>query len=108
MLQQQLMDIIVGPDLEPYVFMYLDDIVIVTDSIEKHLRILDEVFHGLFSANLKICWKKNKFCYSELKYLVYVSDKNGIHVDMDKVCVMLDLPQPSNIGEVRRLLRMFS
>ena len=55
MLQQQLMDIIVGPDLEPYVFMYLDDIVIVTDSIEKHLRILDEVFPGLFSTNLKIC-----------------------------------------------------
>ena len=35
-------------------------------------------------------------------------DKNGLRVDIDKVPAMLEIPQPSNIGEVRRLLGMFS
>lgn len=35
-------------------------------------------------------------------------DRDGLHVDIDKVRPMLEIPQPSNIAGVRRLLGMFS
>ena len=52
--------------------------------------------------------EKRKFCRSELKYLGPVIDRNGLHVDIDKVRAMLEIPQPPNIAGVRRPLGMFS
>lgn len=49
---QRLMDRVLGADLEPFVFCYLDDIIIVTDSFEKHLEILREVLTRLSNAKL--------------------------------------------------------
>lgn len=51
---QRLMNIVLGNDLEPYVFCYLDDIVIVTQDFEKHLEILAEVLKRLRKANLAV------------------------------------------------------
>ena len=40
----RLMDQVLGHgELEPHIFVYLDDIVIVSESYEEHLRLLDEV-----------------------------------------------------------------
>lgn len=36
---QRFIDGVLGPDLEPYVFVYLDD-VIATSTFEKHLEVL--------------------------------------------------------------------
>lgn len=34
--QQRLMDILFGPEFEPYLFVYIDDIIIVTPTFAKH------------------------------------------------------------------------
>ncbi|KAG5870186.1 hypothetical protein JTB14_032478 [Gonioctena quinquepunctata] len=44
----------------------------------------------------------------EMKYLGYVVDTNGLHVDPDKVKAMLQLPIPGNVKDVRRLIGTFS
>lgn len=45
----------------------------------------------------------------QMKYLGYVVDKNGLHVDADKVRAMLELPSsPINVSEVMRLFETFS
>lgn len=51
---QRLMDKVLGPELEPHVFVYLDDVVVVTQTFEKHLEILKEVLKRLRAANLTI------------------------------------------------------
>ncbi|KAG5864909.1 hypothetical protein JTB14_002878 [Gonioctena quinquepunctata] len=43
-----------------------------------------------------------------MKYLGYVVDRNGLHVDQDKVKAMLELPTPTNVTEVRRVVETFS
>lgn len=105
---QRLIDQVLGSDLEPYVFVYLDDIVIVTPTFEKHLSVLDEVFRRLKEANLTVSWDKCQFCRSELRYLGYVVDVNGLHADPEKVKAMLQLPCPKSVREVRRILGVFS
>jgi len=105
---QRLIDSVLGPDLEPYVYIYLDDIVVITPDFEKHLEILEEVFRRLREANLTVGRAKCQFCKPSLKYLGYVVDRQGLHVDPDKVKAMLDVPVPKSVTEVRRIIGTFS
>lgn len=51
---------------------------------------------------------KCTFCRSELKYLGYVVDESGLHVDPEKVSAILNIRPPKNISEVRRILGITS
>lgn len=105
---QNLVDKLFGPELQPYVLKYLDDIVIVTNDFDTHVRILDEVFSKLKEANLTLNKEKCKFCRSELKFLGYVVNRNGLHVDPEKVSAIVNFPRPKTPKEVRRLIGTIS
>lgn len=49
---QRLLDNVLGPELEPNVFVYLDDIIVINASFEEHLQTLAEVFRRLREARL--------------------------------------------------------
>lgn len=100
---QRLMDTILGPSLEPYVFVYLDDIIIATNSFDQHLEILREVQKRLKNAGLTINLDKCEFCRSSLAFLGFVVDKDGLHTDSKKISSIVDAPIPSNTTEVRRV-----
>lgn len=106
--QCRLMDLVLGVDLQPYVFIYLDDILIATDTFEKHVEILREIARRLKSAKLSINIKKSKFCVSELKYLGYIVSTEGITTDPGKVDCVVNYPAPKTIREVRRFLGLAS
>lgn len=101
---QRLMDLVLGPEVEPYVFVYLDDIIIATSTFEKHLEILAEVYSRLQSANLTINIDKCQFCRESLSFLGFVVDKDGLRTDPAKVKSILEAPVPKNTTEVRRVL----
>lgn len=105
---QRFIDRVLGVDLEPYVFVYLDDIIIVTQDFDQHLRVLKEVFRRLKDSGLTVSRDKCCFCRDELKYLGFVIDRKGLHVDPDKVQAILEIPTPRNVSEVRRILGMAS
>lgn len=105
---QRLIDRILGPELEPYVFVYLDDIIVVTQTFEKHIEMLTEVFKRLKKANLTLSKEKCCFCRPELTYLGYVVDCNGLHVSPEKIQAIIDIPAPSCVSEVRRFIGLAS
>lgn len=65
---QRLIDRVIGVDLEKYVFVYLDDIIICTPSLELHVEMLREVLRRLARAKLTLNREKCNFCKSELRY----------------------------------------
>ncbi|BET00273.1 multicellular organismal development [Nesidiocoris tenuis] len=99
---QRLIDRVLGADLEPYVFVYLDDAVICTPDFDTHLNILEKVFQRLLAAGLVINREKCSFCRPELKYLGYIVDEYGLRVDPDKVTAILNIPRPRTPKEVRQ------
>ena len=105
---QRLIDKVLGPDLEPYVLVYLDDIIIISPDFETHLDILAKVFDRLFAAGLTVSEDKCKFCRPSLKYLGYVVDSQGLRVDPEKVEAILNVKPPTNATEIRRFLGMAS
>lgn len=101
---QRFIDSVLGPELEVNVFVYLDDIIVVGSNFEKHLEVLDKVLKRLRDAKLTINKAKCQFCRSELKYLGYMIDGDGLRVDPDKVESILKIPPPKSAKEVRQFV----
>lgn len=96
-----------GSDLKPFVFIYLDNVIVVSDTFEEHQSLLDEVYTRLREANITVSFDKCQFCRSEMKFLGYVIDRNGLHVDPEKVTAMLELSIPKTVSNVHRLVGTF-
>lgn len=105
---QRLIDQVIGAELEPYVFVYLDDIIVISPDFDTHIKVLGEVLDRLLSAGLTVSREKCHFCRPSLRYLGYVVDAEGLHVDVAKVEAMLNVPPPRNAKEVRRFIGMSS
>jgi hypothetical protein len=99
-----LMDKVLGSDLEPFVYFYLDDVIIATETFDDHIRVLKEVANRLKSANLSVNLKKSHFTKKSVKFLGYVLSEKGLTVDPEKVRAILSYAAPKNIRECRRLM----
>lgn len=100
----RLMDKVIGFDLEPNVFVYLDDIVIATKTFEEHVRLLKIVAERLAKANLTISLDKSRFCRKRVTYLGYLLTDEGVSIDQSRISPILDYARPKNIKDIRRLL----
>lgn len=100
----RLVDIVIGCDLEPFVFVYLDDVIVATESFEKHFEVLSMVSERIARAGLTISSSKSRFCMKELKYLGYVVSEKGIKPDPEKISAIHNYPVPKTVKDVRRLV----
>lgn len=83
--------------MDPHAFAYLDDIVIVTKTFEEHLQWLKRVLEKIREAGLTINPEKSKFCRSQVKYLGFLVQQEGLKVDPDKTAPIENYPPPKNI-----------
>lgn len=65
--QQRLMDALFGPELEPNVFVYIDDLISVSSTFDEHIKLLSEVKYRLKDANLTINREKCEFFKTFIK-----------------------------------------
>ncbi|XP_058840771.1 uncharacterized protein LOC131696235 [Topomyia yanbarensis] len=103
----KLMDRVLGYGaLEPSIFVYLDDIVVVSNSFEDHIQKLRELARRLREANLVINFEKSNFCCHELPYLGYILSREGLRPNPDRVQAILGYEAPSSVRSLRRFLGM--
>lgn len=102
--QCRLMHYVIGHDLEPSCFVYVDDIILMTESIKEMIKVLAEVGRRLTRANLSINAKKFRLFANKVKYLGYIVSENGMEIDPERVKVMVEYPQPKTIKSLRRFL----
>lgn len=103
---QRLIDRVIGNDLVPNVHRYIDDLIIATETMEEQFRILREVFRRLREAGLKINWSKSEFGASQVQYLGYLIDHEGMKTDPEKIRPIIEYPAPRNVRELRRIIGM--
>ena len=101
---QRLMDEILG-DL-PRVFVYIDDILIASETLEQHLADLKAVFDLLAANGLVIQRPKCVLGKSQLEFLGYQVDESGISPLPDRVVAIRATKPPTNIKELQRFLGM--
>ncbi|XP_022188087.2 uncharacterized protein LOC111046770 [Nilaparvata lugens] len=105
---QRLLDQVIGPKLEPYAFAYLDDVVVLGETLESHREHLAEVFQRLRDAGLIINKDKCNFLKSELKYLGHIVTEQGLRTDPETIRAVRDFPTPQRVKSLRSFLGLAS
>lgn len=88
----QLMDMPIPYNLKMHVFVYLDDLLVVSQDFDQHMTHLLEVATQLRKAALTINVKKNSFASNKEKYLGYTVGNSFLRVNEDKVRAISDFP----------------
>ena len=90
----------IGRDL----YIYLDDIIIFSNSIKEHLEKLRRVLLRLREVNLKIKLTKCNFFQTKLTYLGHTVSNNGLQVVSEKITAIEKFPTPKNIKNILQFL----
>ncbi|GFT03324.1 retrovirus-related Pol polyprotein from transposon 17.6 [Trichonephila clavipes] len=90
------------------ILVYLDDIVVLSETFEQHIEDLKMVFDRL--KKLKLCAnrEKCKFVCSRVKYLGFWITPKGIEVDQDKTAEIQNIPSPRNLKPLQSFLQTCS
>ena len=105
---QRLADKLFGPEFGGKVFCYIDDIVIIAETYKEHIELLHKVYNKLKQAGLTINLPKSEFCKSELKYLGFILDKEGLRTDPAKIECIREFPRPTTVKQIRSFIGLCS
>ncbi|MBW0507218.1 hypothetical protein O181_046933 [Austropuccinia psidii MF-1] len=83
---KRMMDTIFPEELsEGWLSIYIDDIIVCSETWENYLKILEKVLKKMVQVNMEIPLKKCHFSYSELKALGHVVSGLSLGIEKNKV-----------------------
>nr|CDJ88909.1 RNA-directed DNA polymerase (reverse transcriptase) domain containing protein [Haemonchus contortus] len=100
------MEKVLGPLMGAEVSVYIDDMLVATETMERHVEVLKQVFQALRKAHLKLKPQKCRILESSVEFLGHVVDNDGLRTDPGKVEKIRDYPQPTNLSQLRTFLGM--
>ena len=102
---QRMMDIEFRREIdEKWVIIYIDDIIIMSNTWEEHLERINRILKIVIHMNMKISLKKCNFGFQQIKALSHVVSGIAIGIDHNKVAAVLQKPTPSNRKEMQSFL----
>ena len=84
--------------------VYIDDVIIFSETFQEHLSRLATVFDRLREANLKLKPSKCHFARSSVNFLGFVVSSEGILPDPSKLNAVETFPVPSSVKDIRSFL----
>lgn len=99
-----LMNKIFHPYLDKFVVVYLDDIVVYSQSLEDHVAHLKKVFAKLREHHLFVKREKCSFAQMEVAFLGHKIKGGIIMMDEGKIKAIADWEVPANVKELRSFL----
>ncbi len=101
---QRLMEKCMGDINLKDVLVFLDDLIIFSDTLEEHERRLLNVLSRLKEYGLKLSLEKCKFCQTSIRYLGHIVSEQGVETDPEKIQALKTWPSPKNLKELRSFL----
>lgn len=99
-----LMDKVIPYELKESVFVYLDDLLMVSPDFPSHIAKLKIVAQRLRDAGLTINVAKSNFCFKEVNYLGYIVGEGCLKTDPKKTSAIEEFPTPKTKRQVRGFL----
>jgi hypothetical protein len=103
-----LMNLVFMPELDKFVVVFIDDILIYSKNEEEHAKHLRIVLTRLREHQLYAKFRKCTFWLEEIQCLGHVLSANGIVVDPSKVKDILEWKPPTTVHQVRSFLGLAS
>jgi hypothetical protein len=94
------------PELDKFVVVFIDDILIYSKNEEEHAKHLRIVLTRLREHQLYAKFSKCAFWLEEIQFLGHVLSTKGIAVDPSKVKDILEWNSPTTVHQVRSFLRL--
>ena len=98
---QRLMNTVFEKELNSFILVYLDDILVYSRSIGEHWAHLRCAFDRLRRAKLYARLHKCEFLKDKVDYLGFEVGQDGIRTSPEKVRAILDWPRPLSVHDVR-------
>ncbi len=90
--------------LDKFVLVFLDDIIIYSDTLEDHERHLRLALQRLREQRLCAKLSKSALCQTEVEFLGHYVGRDGLRVMEDKIEAVRDWPVPTSMRELRAFL----
>jgi len=91
-----------------FVVSYIDDLLIFSETTDKHEQHLQRVFKLLDENGLKINESKSELFQKEIQFLGFLFTQNGIKPLPDRVSALENLPPATDAKVLQRYIGMFS
>ena len=101
---QSVMNKMFQEHLGKFVFVYLDDICVASETLEEHLQHLETVFKILKENEFYVKLSKCEWLKREVKFLGHIVGQDGLKVDPDKTAVVRDWAVPKDAKALRSFL----
>lgn len=92
----------------PFVYGYIDDVLIFSRTEEEHIQHLQELFQRFTDYGVLINSSKSEFGQKIITFLGHTVSAYGIQPLQDKVQAIQNFPIPKTVKELRRFLGMFN
>ena len=102
---QSMMDNIFHDPLDNGVIVYLDDILIYTENVDKHIPLVQEVLSRLDKARLGMNLKRSSFHIRKVEFLGYIISEQGIEMSEKKIEEVKNCAVPQKVKDVQEFLR---
>ena len=105
---QRMMTRMLKPQLGKSIKIYVDNMVVKSKVVSKHLEDLDSTFNVLRKYKLHLNASKCSFGMGSGKFLGYMVTHRGIKVNLYQIKVINDLKPPQNAKDVQKLTGMIA
>ncbi|KAL0186168.1 hypothetical protein M9458_017838, partial [Cirrhinus mrigala] len=90
--------------LNRWVIVYIDDILIYSNSLSEHVSHVRAVLQRLIAHQLYAKEEKCEFHQDKVSFLGYIISAEGVAMDERKVSTVLRWPRPNTLKELQRFL----
>lgn len=101
---QRLMEKCMGDINLKEVFVFLDDIIVFSETLEEHETCLLCLLSCLKEYGLKLSLEKCKFFQTSVKYLGNIVFLYGVETDPQKIEILMTWPKPIHLKELHSFL----
>ena len=92
------------PSLHPFVCIYVDDIIVFSDCLDLHMKLLERLFNAFRKANFKISAEKSVFFQPTVDFVGHNFSREGVRPKEEKLSALYTLPIPENKRQLRTAL----
>ncbi|XP_043229828.1 uncharacterized protein K02A2.6-like [Amphibalanus amphitrite] len=92
----------------PGVVVFLDDVLLSSETREQHWKLLDVVCQRLQDAGLRVREEKCLLFQSQVNHLGHLISASGVRTNASKVKAILAVPEPKTVSELKTFLGLIS
>ena len=99
---------ILSPVLCSNIIIYIDDILIMSESFQEHLNLVHKVLSTLSKHGVKIKVDKCEMFQQEVSFLGHIINRNGIKKSPEFISKVQNIPPPQTIKQMRQFLGLIN